>query len=135
RVAARGGSGGWLRRAGRTADADVMEARADSVYRDATAAEERTRAASLAQERTSSADIVVGESCAPASVKALDQLNQETTAQGVTGRIHAVDCDAAGQISAVRLTTPSGTSDELTFPPDEADPTARIRPAFLTAEP
>jgi hypothetical protein len=125
----------WLRSAGRTVDAEAMEARADALTREAQVAEERARAASFAEGRASSTDIVVGESCAPASVHGLDQLNQDTAAQGGAGRVLAVDCDAAGQISAVRLTTPKGVSDALTFSDPDTNPVERIRAALLTPEP
>src|SRR5262245_45129240 len=43
----------WLRSAGRIADAETSEARADALTRDAQVAEERARAASLAEGRAS----------------------------------------------------------------------------------
>jgi len=125
----------WLRSAGRVADAETMEARADALTREALVAEERARAGSLAEARASSTDIVVGESCAPASVHALDQLNQDAAAQGGAGRVLAVDCDTAGQISVVRFTTPAGASDALTFSDPDTNSVEQIRAALLTPEP
>jgi len=125
----------WLRSAGRIVDAEATEARADALTREAQVAEERARAASLADGRASSTDIVVGESCAPASVHALDQLNQDAAAQGGAGRVLAVDCDVAGQISVVRLTTIKGASDALTFGGPDTNSVERIRAALLTPEP
>ena len=124
--------GRWLRATGRTQDAEAVETRADAANREAAAAEERERAASLAEDRSSSTNIVVGESCARASVNTLDQLNQDAVAQGGTGHIWAVECDAAGQISTVRLMTATGTHDALTLNPEESDPRAQIRAAILT---
>jgi hypothetical protein len=123
--------GQWLRATGRTEDAVAVEARVDAANR-AAVAEERARAASLAEDRSSSTNIVVGESCARASVDTLDQLNQDAVAQGGTGHIWAVECDAAGQISTVRLMTATGAHDALTFSSAEWDPAAQIRAALLT---
>jgi len=128
--------GRWLRAAGRNQDTEAIETRADSVNRGAAAAEERARAeANATQPGTSTTNIVVGEHCSQSAIGTLDQLNQDAAAQVGTGRVLAVDCDAAGQISAVRLTTPAGASDALTFSNQEVDPAERIRAALFTAEP
>jgi hypothetical protein len=128
--------GRWLRAAGRNHDAEAIETRADTVNREAAAAEELARAeANATQPGTSTTDIVVGERCSQSAIGTLDQLNQDAAAQVGTGRVLAVDCDTAGQISAVRLTTPAGASDALTFNDQEVDPAERIRAALFTAEP
>ena len=128
--------GRWLRTAGQTQDAEAAEARADALNREATAAEERAPATADAAQRSASiTDIVVGEHCAQGEVIALDQLNQELAAQGGMARIQAVDCGEAGQIHAVRLTTPAGATDALTFDTHEINPAATIRAALFTTGP
>jgi hypothetical protein len=118
----------WLRSTGRIGEAEVLSTRADALIREAQAGEARARAAS-------STDVVVGENCSPASVNALDQLNQDAAAEGRTGRVLAVDCDPAGQIGAVRLATPTGAIDTLTFDTHESDPAGTIRAALFTTAP
>jgi len=118
----------WLRNTGRIGEAEMLSTRADALIREARAVEARVRAAS-------STDVVVGENCSPVSVNALDQLNQDAAAEGRTGRVLAVDCDPAGQIGAVRLETPTGTIDTLTFDTHESDPAATFRAGLFTTGP
>ena len=127
--------GRWLRAAGRPQDADAVEAKRNTLNLEADAAEAAARAAAAAAGRASSTEIIVGDQCAESSVSALDQLNQEIAAQGGMARILAVDCDMAGQISVVRLTTPAGATDALTFADQEPDPAGRVRAALFAPAP
>jgi hypothetical protein len=126
--------GDWLRAAGQPVDAEAAEARADALNRDAQAAEDAARAAA-AVPVTSVTDITVDERCSHRSVNVLDQVNHDVATQGGLARVLAVDCGDAGQISAVRLTTPTGASEALTFSDQENDPAERIRATLFTSGP